>query len=147
MKIKEKISPTMEDYLEVIYLLSQKGEVSLTDIAKRMDVAKPTAHSAMHKLQDNNYINSDYYTKIQITEKGREYGKNIYSRHQLLSKFLNEILGLPKKEAEKEACLIEHAISQETYDRLKAFIKIVLECPEQEIYKSRDRIEDVINHK
>ena len=101
MEIKEKVSPTMEDYLEVVYLLSKKGEISLTDIAKRMDVSKPTAHSAMHKLQDNNYINSDYYTKIQITEKGREYGKSVYSGHQLLSTFLNEILGLPKKRIRK----------------------------------------------
>lgn len=120
-----KLTPSLEDYLKSIYILSiTKREVRVSDIANYMQVRLPSVSEALKKLRDKGLVIYDRYSSISLTNKGYEIAKNIVKRHQLILYFLQNILGLPPNIANKEACIIEHFVSDETIRRLGVFIEI-----------------------
>ncbi len=119
-----KLTPSLEDYLKSIYILSiTKREVRVSDIANYMNVRLPSVSEALKKLKDKGLIVYDRYSSISLTSKGYEIARNIVKRHQLILYFLQNILGLPPDIASKEACIMEHFISDETIRRLSIFIE------------------------
>ena len=127
---KEKLSSSIEDYLESILVLSQKNKaVRVKDISGRMKVSMPSVHQALHVLMDEGLINHENYGYIELTDKGRQAGKKIYRRHKMLTKFFTEILDVPFSNAEEDACKIEHDISSETLERLVSFIDFAESYP------------------
>ena len=125
-KKKEKLSSSIEDYLETIYILKQNSDVvRVRDISKMMGVSMPSVHQALHTLNEAGLIEHENYGYIKLTAKGRDTGVKIYHRHRMLIKFFTEILNVPFAIAEKDACLIEHNISSETLKRWVTFIKFV----------------------
>lgn len=130
-KNKKKLSTSLEDYLESIHVLEQKNRVvRVKDISKVLKVSMPSVHQALHVLMASSLIKHENYGYVELTAKGRSTGKEIYKRHVMLSRFLDEILNVPSGIAEEDACRIEHNISQETLDRLVAFITFVDTCPQ-----------------
>ena len=108
-----------EDYLEAILVLEQKnGDVRSLDLAEHMSVSKPSVSNAMKLLREGGFLTMDENKLIHLTELGREVAENIYERHVLLTKTLI-LIGVEATVAEQDACLIEHDISRETFDRLK----------------------------
>ncbi|MBU3956020.1 metal-dependent transcriptional regulator [bacterium] len=127
---KKKLSSSIEDYLESIYVLGQSnGAVRVKDISGRMKVSMPSVHQALHILSDGGLINHENYGYIELTDKGRKEGKKIYQSHKMLVKFFTEILDVPLPHAEEDACKIEHDISSETLERLVSFIDFVESYP------------------
>jgi DtxR family Mn-dependent transcriptional regulator len=121
---REKLTSSIEDYLETITILSEKNKVvRVKDISNKMKVSKPSVHSALHFLKENGYIRQEPYGYITLTKKGKIAGENIYEVHKILIKFFTEILKVKRKTAEKDACNIEHYISSETLKKLIKFIK------------------------
>jgi len=115
-------SNSSEDYMKSILILhKQKGSVRSVDVAEDMGVTKPSVCNAMKKLRRNKLIFFDKDGFIQFTEEGRKFAEKVYSKHSLLSKLLR-LIGVDQDTAEKDACLMEHAISDETYERLDRFI-------------------------
>jgi len=115
------IKASAEDYLEAILVLTQKhGKVKSIDIVKHMNFAKPTISIQMKQFRDNGYITIDENKYIHLTEKGGEIARLIHERHTILSKILIAI-GVDEKEAFEDACKIEHSISNETFECIKAF--------------------------
>jgi len=130
-KTKNKpITPKMEDYLEAIVALEkEKKAVRVKDIASKMGVSMPTVTSMLKNLSKIDLVEYEKYEYIELTDKGREIGKEIQRRHRALKKFLHEILGIDAIVAESEACKMEHAVSTSTLDRFVDFMNFIKSCP------------------
>ena len=112
-----------EDYLESILIIQERqGNARSIDVANELGVTKPSVSVAMKKLREQGMILFDENGLIQFTDEGRKLAKKVYDKHKLLTKALIAI-GVSKKTAAEEACLIEHMISDSTYKCIKAFIK------------------------
>lgn len=113
-----------EDYLETIYLLDKKTKyVRSIDIATELGYSKPSISRAMKILSNNGYIEMKPDGQIVLTEQGLAKAQAVYERHLILTEFLEKVLGVTRENAENDACKIEHYISDESYVKLKDFIK------------------------
>jgi len=120
MRIKE----SGEMYLEVMYKLNEEtGEIRSVDIAKALGYSKPSVSRAIGLLKEEGFIKQEPYGKITLTQKGVDRAKSVIDRHDLLTEFLVKSLGLDEVIAEADACRIEHIVSSETMDAVKAYLK------------------------
>lgn len=119
-----KIRESAEDYLEAILILSKANAgVRSVDIAAMLEVSKPSVSHAMKLLREDGYIAMDRYGTVTLLDKGAEIAGQIYERHTVITKLL-ESLGVSPEVARADACKIEHAISQESFDKIKEhFVK------------------------
>lgn len=112
-----------EMYLESILVLSkQKGSVRAIDICEYMGYSKPSVSRAMGLLRNGGFISVDADSRITLTEAGHEIAQKIYDRHTLLSELLVRI-GVDPETAAEDACKMEHAISDTSYEAIKAYVK------------------------
>lgn len=110
-----------EMYLEAILVLSQKnGFVRSVDVSEYLGYSKPSVSRAMGILRRENYIIMDKDGAITLTDGGRRIAEMIYERHTLLSKLLIH-LGVSEETAAADACKMEHAISDESFQAIKQF--------------------------
>ena len=109
------IQESGEMYLEAIYVLLQKKQgVHAIDVGEYLGFSKPSVSRALSILKKENLITVDSFSHIELTEQGVALSKKIYNRHVVLKSFLVR-LGVSEEIAEKDACRIEHVISDETY--------------------------------
>ena len=114
-----KSNESAENYLETILILSgKKPVVRSVDIADELGFKKSSVSVAMKNLREKNLITVRPEGYIYLTDEGRAIAEMIYERHQTLTKCL-EFLGVDPVIAEKDACKIEHVISQESFDAIK----------------------------
>ena len=114
------IHESAEDYLERILMLRLKnGTVRSIDIVRDLEYSKPSVSIAMKRLRENGYIQMDAEGLITLLPPGEEIASRIYDRHQLLTQFLVQ-LGVSPENAAADACKIEHDISEESYEKIKA---------------------------
>ena len=114
-----------EDYLEAIIMLGGTNEQSVrsVDIAKQMDVSKASVNKAIGLLKEKGLVDQPYYGDVTLTDAGFAYGEKVYKRHRYLTIFLSKALGIPDDIAEDEACLMEHAISDDSFEKWVAYIE------------------------
>lgn len=113
------IQESGEMYLETIFVLSQKGgHVRSIDISEHMGYSKPSVSRAMGILRSGGYILVDKDGYITLTESGAQVAQKIYERHTILSKMLRR-LGVDEKTAAEDACKMEHAISDASFEAIK----------------------------
>lgn len=113
------IYESAEDYLERILILHEQNEkVIALDIANSFGYSKASVSRAMKNLRENDYINVSVNGNIELTDKGIKVAKKIYERHKLLTEML-VLIGVDKDTASKDACKIEHDLSDETFDAIK----------------------------
>ena len=118
-----KMQESGEMYLETILILSKKHNVVRSvDIAEEMNYSKPSVSRAMGKLREGHYIVMDKDGFIALTEEGRRIAEKIYERHVVLTALLTEI-GVDPQTAADDACRVEHVISDETFEKIKAHIR------------------------
>ena len=128
--LPKPLTPAMEDYLEAIFNLDrEKRVVRVRDIAKRLGVRMPTVTSMLKTLSKRELVDYEKYEYLELTDNGRAIGKEIHRRHCVLRSFLTDILNIDVAIADKEACMMEHAVSTSTLDRLVAFMEFVQSCP------------------
>ena len=109
-----------ENYLETILVLTQRnGSVRSIDVANEMNFTKPSVSRAMSILKKENLITMETVGRLLLTEEGLKKATAILERHTILTRYINEVLGVPKEIAEKDACRIEHIISVETFEGIK----------------------------
>lgn len=114
-----EIHESAEDYLETILILQERiGQVRSIDIATEMNYTKPSISVAMKKLREQGYIETDKDGYITLTESGRGIATHIYERHTFLTDFFIA-LGVNAQTAAKDACRVEHDLSEETFDKIK----------------------------
>lgn len=108
-----------EMYLETIYLLSKKSNhVHAVNVCDELGYSKPSVSRAVGILKKDGYITVDGDSHIMLTEKGAAVAEAIYQRHTILESFI-EGLGVDKETAARDACKIEHVISDETFNAIK----------------------------
>ena len=111
-----------EMYLETILRLTKtKSSVRSVDVSEHMGYSKPSVSRAIGLLKNGGYITVDGSGYITLTVAGRSVAEKIYERHTLLSDFL-VTLGVDKETAMEDACRLEHAISDTSFEALKAFV-------------------------
>lgn len=117
-----KIQESAENYLEAILVLhNRQGNVRSIDIANKLSFSKPSVSVAMKNLRTNGYIEVDKDGFITLLDKGREIAEKIYERHTLITDWLTT-MGVSPEVAAEDACRIEHVISAETFEALKAHV-------------------------
>lgn len=122
------LSPSLEDYLEEIYRLSQSGEtVRVTDIAACLNVSLPSVTNALKKLSETSYIRYRPYRNIVLTEKGKDLGSFLVERNKIIRDFLKLIGSKCDVVAEAEA--MEHYLSLPTITAIINFVKFAKEQP------------------
>ena len=114
-----KLHASGEDYLEAILVLHKKmGMVRSVDVARHMEVTKPSVCVAVNTLKDGGFLIMDENHFLHLTDIGREVAEKIYERHCFFTEQLIAA-GVDPETAEADACRIEHIISDESFDRLK----------------------------
>jgi Mn-dependent DtxR family transcriptional regulator len=117
------IRPSAEDYLETIFLLSRKvGAVRSKDIVEEMGFSKPSVSVAMKKLRENGLIEMAPDGYITLTTQGRQAACGVYARHETLYDWLVK-LGVNETTAAADACRMEHILSEETFQAIRASAK------------------------
>lgn len=120
--MERKLTHSIEDYLEMIYVLSQDdNQVRITDLAEKMKLRKSSIVSAVKKLKMCGFVQHQPYCDIILTKEGIKRASEIYQKHVILKTFFMDILRLPESIAEKDACNFEHYISDQT---VKAIIRL-----------------------
>ncbi len=124
------ITSRVQDYLRVIYELSISGKrVRLVQLSKILGIKMPTAVQMLRSLDNQGLVIYEKHEMIKLTPEGEKVAKEVHNKHNLLLKFLTRYLGVSPKIAEKDACGMEHHLSEETYRRLLKFIEFMEGCP------------------
>ena len=118
----DKLTPSLEDYLEAIAQIDTGEGARLTDIAQAMGIAKPSASKAVAQLKEKGLATQAHYGPVNLTEKGRTEAEIVAHKHATIKFFLQGFLGLDEITAEQDACLIEHAVSPKTIASLMDFL-------------------------
>lgn len=127
---ENKITSTMEDYLEIIFQLNkEKGGIRVKNIAKKMGVKMPTVTNMLKTLSDKGLVDYEKHEYLELTKEGLNIGREIEKKHNVISSFLTDILKIDPETADEEACKMEHGMSPETLSRLTKFITFVQACP------------------
>lgn len=117
---KQSLYASGEDYLEAILVLQRKkGMVRSVDVARHMDVSKPSVCHAVATLKNGGFLTMDDGFFLHLTNIGREVAEQIYEKHRFFTERLIAA-GVDPETAEADACRIEHVISEESFQRLKA---------------------------
>lgn len=115
-----------EMYLEAILVLSQKnGYVRSIDVSEYLGYSKPSVSRAMGILRNAEYIRVEKDGNILLTDSGREIAEKIFERHTILSRLLVR-LGVSEETATADACKMEHAISDESFEAVKRYAASIL---------------------
>lgn len=118
-----KIQESAENYLEAILMLkNSKGLVRSIDIVNELEYSKPSVSVAMKNLRENGYIKMDKDGYIFLLPPGQEIAEKMYERHLMISEWLKS-LGVNADVAVKDACRMEHVISEETFEAMKKVIQ------------------------
>ena len=114
---------SMENYLETIYILSNRiGNVKSIDVVRELGFSKPSVSVAVKNMKAKEYITVDKSGYIKLTDKGLKIAKGVYERHTVISSML-EKLGVSPEVAARDACKIEHIISEESFVAIKKHIE------------------------
>lgn len=116
------LQESAEMYLETIYVLSKtKSVVRSIDVAEHMNYSKPSVSRAVGLLKSGGYVTMAADGSLTLTKSGEDIANKIFERHTILSKLLTHI-GVSEDVAAKEACKIEHVISDDTLNKIKEYL-------------------------
>ena len=122
------LSMASEDYLESIYRLTAEQDafdagIRSVDVAEQLEVSKASVNKAISTLKEYGMVEQTRYGRVTLTEKGLEYGRDVWSRHRMLRLFLIDLIGVDAETADEEACLMEHDLSADTIRRWCEFME------------------------
>ncbi len=118
------------EYLQSLYWLHEAGlPMTGANLARAMQLAAPTVHEMIGRLQRDGYITRAPDKSISFTETGEREAAEIVSRHRLIERFLTDVLGIPWDEVHEEAERLEHAMSPVLEERMRAAIGDARTCP------------------
>ena len=116
--------------MEAIFNLGKKKRsVRVRDIAKRLGVKMPTVTNMLKTLSEKGLIDYEKYEFLELTGKGSDVGNDIDQRHQILRRFLTDMLKIDFDQADEDACKMEHAVSPTTLERFVDFMRFIEDCP------------------
>ena len=117
------MTKSLEDYIEVVYVLIQeKRRARVRDIATTLKVKMPSVVKGISELKKLGLVAQEPYGDVELTAKGRRIATMILNRHNKIREFLMQI-GVSRRIADKDACLMEHILSAETMDKIRDYLK------------------------
>jgi len=121
----KKLQKSGEDVLEAIYnILQNEDHAHSVEIAKNLDISKPSVFGALQNLIEIGYVIKERYGAVTLTPSGTKYAQFVLKKHKAIRKLLIEVLKVSPQTAEIDACKVEHCISGETAEKLFAFLNI-----------------------
>ena len=128
MHRQDQLSSTHEMYLKVLYRLREEHEVArVRDMAKGLGVSPGTVSAVLKKLESIGYVNHDRYGAATLTDRGQEIADCVVRRYESIHALLTDVLGLDLDTAEVDACMMEHAVSPTTINRIEQLVTLVRE--------------------
>jgi len=137
-------TPSMEDYIEQIYLLIEnKGYARVSDIAEALSVHPSSVTKMVQKLDKNEYLVYEKYRGLVLTPKGKKIGKRLVYRHDLLEQFL-QMIGVERENIYRDVEGIEHHLSWNSIDRIGDLVQYFSENPArlEELRKIQEKQEE-----
>jgi DtxR family Mn-dependent transcriptional regulator len=123
-------SASMEDYLEAIAKLGEKRKaIRVKQLSEMLGVKMPSVTSALKKLSEQELVEHERYGHIKLTPEGDKVARDVIGRHEALTRFFAQALGINREIAEEDACKIEHVISSLSMERLAKFVEFIEACP------------------
>ena len=117
------MTKSLEDYIEVVYvLIHEKRRARVRDIATALKVKMPSVVKGLSELKKLALVTQEPYGDVELTAKGRRIATMILNRHHKIREFLMR-LGVSRRIADKDACLMEHILSAETMDKISDYLK------------------------
>ena len=115
------MTQSLEDYLEAVYvLIAEDRPAQVRDVARMLAVKMPSVVKAIHELKKLGLVTQEPYANIELTARGRRVARNVLDRHTLIRSFLMK-LGVGRRTADRDACLMEHILSAETLDKIRTY--------------------------
>jgi len=128
--MSEAITPTIEDYLSLIYLMQREGQPVIgARLAERVGVSRPTVTATLQRMERAGLIEVGERKEVRLTPAGLEVGQALLRRHMLTEWLLSKVLGLPWHQVHEEADRLDHHLSEEAVDRLEALLERPETCP------------------
>ena len=125
-----ELSRKAEDYLEAILVIArEKGYAKIRDVALTLGVKPPSVVEMVRKLDALGLVVYRKYDGVTLTPDGEEIGKHVKDRHDTLKAFL-EIINVPEKTADEDACTMEHELDQKTVEQIKNLVAFVKTAPD-----------------
>ena len=116
----KKLHASGEDYLEAVLVLQkERGMVRSVDVARYMGVSKPSVCHAVATLKEGGFLTMDEDSFLHLTDVGREVAEKTYEKHCFFTRLLVDA-GVEPKTAEQDACRMEHAISDDSFQKIKS---------------------------
>ncbi len=129
-EMQREQTASMEDYLEAVAMLRGKGKVvRVSQISRKLGVKMPSVTSALKKLSEQELVEHERYGYIKLTPEGDKVARDVIYRHEALTRFFAQALGINRETAEEDACKIEHVISPLSMERLAKFVEFTEACP------------------
>jgi DtxR family Mn-dependent transcriptional regulator len=129
-EVQREQTASMEDYLEAVAMLRGKGKVvRVSQISRKLKVKMPSVTSALKKLSEQGLVEHERYGHIKLTPEGDKVARDVICRHEALTRFFAQALGINQETAEEDACKIEHVISPLSMERLTKFVEFIEACP------------------
>lgn len=121
---KKKISASLEDYLEAIYLIiEEKQAVKAVEVARFLNVGRSSVTEALKSLANKGLVNYGRYDVLTLTKDGEKIAKKVIKKHKILYNFFKNVLNLNEEEANQNACQIEHIISEDAFNKFTKYIE------------------------
>jgi DtxR family Mn-dependent transcriptional regulator len=129
-EMQKEQTASMEDYLEAIAKLGEgRKVVRVKQISEMLGVKMPSVTSALKKLSEQELVEHERYGHIKLTPEGDKVARDVICRHEALTRFFAQALGINQETAEEDACKIEHVISSLSMERLTKFVEFIEACP------------------
>ncbi|HHZ01603.1 MAG TPA: DtxR family transcriptional regulator [Tissierellia bacterium] len=129
IKNEENLSSSMEDYIEMIFRLSEKSEeVRVSDLSQALNVQPPSTTKMLKRLAKVGYVFYEKYGYINLTKKGKELGRKLLDRHKTIYEFL-ECIGVEKNILEQTE-ILEHGVNDDVLDKIKKLTTFLKKCDE-----------------
>lgn len=138
MSANEKLSSNIEEYLETIYKLSQKGDVKTSKISKDLGITQASVSEMLKKLDKMDYVKYSQYKGVKLTDKGLKAAQKVTRKHRLLERFLHDILKLKDNLLHDQACEMEHSLSDEAERAMCQVLEYPDKCPGDSVIPACD---------
>jgi len=128
--MSEAVTPTVEDYLGLIYIMEREGQAVIgARLAGRLRVSRPTVTTTLQRMVRAGLVELNERKEISLTPAGREAAQELLRRHMLAEWLLREVVGLPWHHVHEEAGRLEHHFSEEAVTRMEALFEQPDACP------------------
>jgi DtxR family Mn-dependent transcriptional regulator len=123
-------TPTIESYLEIIFMMSSEDQSVIgARLAEALHVSRPTVTATLRRMVRDGFVTLNERKEVQLTPKGQAIAERLQRRHRIVERWLTDVLGFDWARSDAEAHKLEHAMSDEVFERLNKQLGYPTTCP------------------